>query len=65
VKHCREATALWAIEQAHGRVDRMLVRTAVFMALHRGELGSMDFRDRRWDLDSQFVKPKHRSARAA
>jgi hypothetical protein len=60
VEPCRKATALWTIEQAHSRHDRMLVRTAVFMALHRGELLGMDLQQRQWDLDSEFVRPSPR-----
>jgi hypothetical protein len=53
---CREATALWAIEQRYAREDRMLVRTAVFIALHRGQLVGVDLREHAWGLQSRFVK---------
>jgi hypothetical protein len=54
---CQTTTPLWRIEKHLDRHDRMLVRTAVFMALHRGELLGIDLEDRPWDRDSRFVKP--------
>lgn len=53
---CQTATPLHHIEKRLGRHDRMLVRTAVFMALHRGELLGLDLEHRSWDLESRFIK---------
>ena len=53
---CKTATTLRTIEQAHVNHDLMLVRTAIFMALHRGNLIGIDLHERRWDAMSQFIR---------
>ncbi len=53
---CHTATPLHHIEKRLDRHDRILVRTAVFMALHHGTLVGLDLEDRPWDLDSRFIK---------
>jgi len=65
VENCRTATSLRTIEELHAQQDRMLVRTAVFMALHRGELLGIDLHEKPWDLDSEFTQTSHRKFYAA
>lgn len=63
---CHEPTTLLAIEANYPHHDPMLVRSAVFMAVHGGELLGVDLAGRRWDMDSQFITNTiHRGPRAA
>lgn len=53
--NCSTTTTLQTIEQTYANQDPMLVRTAVFMALHRGNLIGIDLHERQWNRDSQFA----------
>lgn len=65
VAQCHEPTSLLSIETSHPHCDPMLVRSAAYMAVHRGELLGVDLAERRWDMDSQFIKNTfHRDHRA-
>ena len=64
IADCKAGTTLQTIEHTHAGQDRMLVRTAVFIALHRGDLIGIDLHERRWNLDSQFVISPRRGPHA-
>jgi len=65
IAQCHEPTPLLSIETSHPHHDPMLVRSAVFIAVHKGELLGVDLAVRRWDMDSQFIRNTfHRGHRA-
>lgn len=66
VAQCHEPTPLFSIANSHPHYDPVLVRSAVFMAVHSGELLGVDLAGRRWDMDSQFIRNAlYRGPRAA
>jgi len=65
IENCRTPTPLRTIEELHAQQDRMLVRTAIFMALHRGDLFGVDLHEKRWDLDSEFTNTSRQNTHAA